>query len=88
MGPPHLKPQVPLGRVQGSPDLPDRTAAVPTEDFPLAPGNKVVFSSYPGTILSGDDFYILGSGLVSHPRLGSGRLGRLPGQQGPVLDAM
>ncbi|XP_003461406.1 putative phospholipase B-like 2 [Cavia porcellus] len=37
----------------------------PREDFPLAPGNKVVFSSYPGTILSGDDFYILGSGLVT-----------------------
>ncbi|XP_062942359.1 putative phospholipase B-like 2 [Cynocephalus volans] len=32
---------------------------------PPIPGNKVVFSSYPGTIFSGDDFYILGSGLVT-----------------------
>ncbi|KAM6166206.1 putative phospholipase B-like 2 [Erethizon dorsatum] len=37
----------------------------PREDYPLAPGNKVVFSSYPGTIFSADDFYILGSGLVT-----------------------
>ncbi|XP_004635999.1 putative phospholipase B-like 2 [Octodon degus] len=37
----------------------------PREDYPLAPGNKMVFSSYPGTIFSGDDFYILGSGLVT-----------------------
>lgn len=41
--------------------------ALPTEDSPLAPGNKVVFSSYPGTIFSCDDFYILGTGLVSPP---------------------
>uniref|UniRef100_A0A8C2VV43 Phospholipase B-like n=1 Tax=Chinchilla lanigera TaxID=34839 RepID=A0A8C2VV43_CHILA len=37
----------------------------PREDYPLAPGNKLVFSSYPGTLFSGDDFYILGSGLVT-----------------------
>ncbi|XP_053443374.1 putative phospholipase B-like 2 [Nycticebus coucang] len=37
----------------------------PHEDNPLVPGNKVVFSSYPGTIFSCDDFYILGSGLVT-----------------------
>ncbi|XP_015733652.1 putative phospholipase B-like 2 isoform X6 [Coturnix japonica] len=29
------------------------------------PGSVQVFSSYPGTIFSGDDFYILSSGLVS-----------------------
>lgn len=28
-----------------------------------------MFSSYPGTIFSGDDFYILSSGLVSGTRL-------------------
>uniref|UniRef100_A0A8C5V403 Phospholipase B-like n=1 Tax=Microcebus murinus TaxID=30608 RepID=A0A8C5V403_MICMU len=37
----------------------------PRDDDPLVPGNKVVFSSYPGTIFSCDDFYILGSGLVA-----------------------
>lgn len=37
----------------------------PTEEHPLIAGNNLVFSSYPGTIFSGDDFYILGSGLVS-----------------------
>ncbi|XP_045390713.1 putative phospholipase B-like 2 [Lemur catta] len=37
----------------------------PREDDPLVPGNKVIFSSYPGTIFSCDDFYILGSGLVT-----------------------
>ncbi|KAM7050690.1 putative phospholipase B-like 2 isoform 2-T2 [Molossus nigricans] len=37
----------------------------PQEHSPLAPGNKVVFSSYPGTIFSCDDFYVLGSGLVT-----------------------
>uniref|UniRef100_A0A8C0EHG7 Phospholipase B-like n=1 Tax=Bubo bubo TaxID=30461 RepID=A0A8C0EHG7_BUBBB len=31
----------------------------------LIPGSIQVFSSYPGTIFSGDDFYILSSGLVS-----------------------
>uniref|UniRef100_A0A8C6FRD0 Phospholipase B-like n=1 Tax=Moschus moschiferus TaxID=68415 RepID=A0A8C6FRD0_MOSMO len=36
----------------------------PQADYP-APGNKVIFSSYPGTIFSCDDFYILGSGLVT-----------------------
>lgn len=36
-----------------------------TEDAPPAPGNRLVFSSYPGTIFSCDDFYILASGLVS-----------------------
>uniref|UniRef100_G1PHR1 Phospholipase B-like n=1 Tax=Myotis lucifugus TaxID=59463 RepID=G1PHR1_MYOLU len=37
----------------------------PQEDSPLAPGNKLVFSSYPGTIFSCDDFYVLSSGLVT-----------------------
>ncbi|XP_026634188.1 putative phospholipase B-like 2 isoform X2 [Microtus ochrogaster] len=37
----------------------------PREEYPLIAGNTVVFSSYPGTIFSGDDFYILGSGLVT-----------------------
>ncbi|PNJ82548.1 putative phospholipase B-like 2 isoform X2 [Pongo abelii] len=37
----------------------------PRGDYPLVPGSKLVFSSYPGTIFSCDDFYILGSGLVT-----------------------
>uniref|UniRef100_A0A8C3X5I6 Phospholipase B-like n=1 Tax=Catagonus wagneri TaxID=51154 RepID=A0A8C3X5I6_9CETA len=37
----------------------------PHEDPTPAPGNRVIFSSYPGTIFSCDDFYILGSGLVT-----------------------
>lgn len=37
----------------------------PREEHPLIAGNNLVFSSYPGTIFSGDDFYILGSGLVT-----------------------
>ncbi|XP_047616478.1 putative phospholipase B-like 2 isoform X1 [Phacochoerus africanus] len=37
----------------------------PHEDPIPAPGNRVIFSSYPGTIFSCDDFYILGSGLVT-----------------------
>uniref|UniRef100_A0A8C0PJ68 Phospholipase B-like n=2 Tax=Canis lupus familiaris TaxID=9615 RepID=A0A8C0PJ68_CANLF len=37
----------------------------PQENSPLAPGNKLVFSSYPGTLFSCDDFYIMGSGLVT-----------------------
>lgn len=37
----------------------------PQEDYPPIAGNNLVFSSYPGTIFSGDDFYILGSGLVT-----------------------
>jgi hypothetical protein len=37
----------------------------PREDYPLVPGNKLVFSSYPGTIFSCDDFYMLSSGLVT-----------------------
>uniref|UniRef100_A0A2K5PKV1 Phospholipase B-like n=1 Tax=Cebus imitator TaxID=2715852 RepID=A0A2K5PKV1_CEBIM len=37
----------------------------PQGDYPLVPGSKLVFSSYPGTIFSCDDFYILGSGLVT-----------------------
>ncbi|XP_056384751.1 putative phospholipase B-like 2 [Hyla sarda] len=32
---------------------------------PLVPGFVQTFSSYPGTIFSGDDFYILSSGLVT-----------------------
>lgn len=45
--------------------LPDQLLHPPPEDYPLIAGNNLVFSSYPGTIFSGDDFYILGSGLVS-----------------------
>ncbi|KAM5237747.1 putative phospholipase B-like 2 [Ctenodactylus gundi] len=37
----------------------------PGDDSPLVPGHRQVFSSYPGTIFSGDDFYILSSGLVT-----------------------
>nr|XP_004668482.2 putative phospholipase B-like 2 [Jaculus jaculus] len=37
----------------------------PKEECPLIPGNNQVFSSYPGSIFSGDDFYILGSRLVT-----------------------
>uniref|UniRef100_A0A2K6S5I7 Phospholipase B-like n=1 Tax=Saimiri boliviensis boliviensis TaxID=39432 RepID=A0A2K6S5I7_SAIBB len=37
----------------------------PQGGYPLVPGSKLVFSSYPGTIFSCDDFYILGSGLVT-----------------------
>lgn len=29
------------------------------------PGYRQVFSSYPGVIMSGDDFYMISSGLVS-----------------------
>ncbi|KAJ8005677.1 hypothetical protein DPEC_G00120410 [Dallia pectoralis] len=34
-------------------------------DRDLVPGGTQAFSSYPGSIFSGDDFYILGSGLVT-----------------------
>ncbi|XP_006901078.1 PREDICTED: putative phospholipase B-like 2 [Elephantulus edwardii] len=37
----------------------------PQEDSPLVPSNNLVFSSYPGTIFSCDDFYVLSSGLVT-----------------------
>ncbi|XP_061115760.1 putative phospholipase B-like 2 [Conger conger] len=36
----------------------------PNDDTPI-PGGIQTFSSYPGTIFSGDDFYILSSGLVA-----------------------
>ncbi|XP_068594488.1 putative phospholipase B-like 2 [Brachionichthys hirsutus] len=36
----------------------------PLDNDPL-PGGVQAFSSYPGTIFSGDDFYIIGSGLVT-----------------------
>uniref|UniRef100_A0A8D0CEX0 Phospholipase B-like n=1 Tax=Salvator merianae TaxID=96440 RepID=A0A8D0CEX0_SALMN len=42
--------------------LPFRTSA---HSDTLIPGYAQTFSSYPGTIFSGDDFYILSSGLVS-----------------------
>ncbi|EHA97662.1 Putative phospholipase B-like 2 [Heterocephalus glaber] len=48
----------------------------PQEDHALAPGNKLVFSSYPGTIFSADDFYILGSGLEQHAGFPQGLLPR------------
>uniref|UniRef100_A0AAQ5ZQC6 Phospholipase B-like n=1 Tax=Amphiprion ocellaris TaxID=80972 RepID=A0AAQ5ZQC6_AMPOC len=38
--------------------------ASPSDNFPL-PGGTQAFSSYPGSIFSGDDFYILSSGLVT-----------------------
>jgi len=31
----------------------------------IIPGRKQSFSSYPGTMTSGDDFYMLSSGMVS-----------------------
>ncbi|XP_030316191.1 putative phospholipase B-like 2 isoform X1 [Calypte anna] len=42
--------------------LPFRTSAGGNSQIP---GSTQVFSSYPGTIFSGDDFYILSSGLVA-----------------------
>ncbi|XP_009976043.1 PREDICTED: putative phospholipase B-like 2, partial [Tauraco erythrolophus] len=42
--------------------LPFRTSAGGSSQIP---GSIQVFSSYPGTIFSGDDFYILSSGLVA-----------------------
>ncbi|XP_033924171.1 putative phospholipase B-like 2 [Melopsittacus undulatus] len=42
--------------------LPFRTSAAGNLQIP---GSIQVFSSYPGTIFSGDDFYILSSGLVA-----------------------
>lgn len=57
------------------PPAPHWAHSPPTEDPIPAPGNRVIFSSYPGTIFSCDDFYILGSGLVSHPLLSPFSLG-------------
>ncbi|XP_057267237.1 putative phospholipase B-like 2 [Pezoporus wallicus] len=42
--------------------LPFRTSGAGNAQIP---GSTQVFSSYPGTIFSGDDFYILSSGLVA-----------------------
>lgn len=52
-----------------------------TDSDPL-PGGTQAFSSYPGSIFSGDDFYILSSGLVravctSHEKTGSYLLGTM-----------
>lgn len=61
---PSGRPQGLLGGGAGAPLI---QHALSAEDSPLAPGNKVAFSSYPGTIFSCDDFYVLGTGLVSPP---------------------
>ncbi|NXW46451.1 PLBLB protein, partial [Nyctiprogne leucopyga] len=45
--------------------LPFRTSAGGVWGNSQIPGSIQVFSSYPGTIFSGDDFYILSSGLVA-----------------------
>ncbi|MGH0165024.1 UNVERIFIED_CONTAM: hypothetical protein FKN15_048196 [Acipenser sinensis] len=44
--------------------LPPPTLSVEAVDSPI-PGGVQAFSSYPGSIFSGDDFYILSSGLVT-----------------------
>ncbi|RXM99252.1 Phospholipase B-like protein B, partial [Acipenser ruthenus] len=44
--------------------LPPPTLSVEAADSPI-PGGVQAFSSYPGSIFSGDDFYILSSGLVT-----------------------
>lgn len=36
-----------------------------SSDKTVIPGHAQAFSSYPGRIFSGDDFYLLSSGLVS-----------------------
>lgn len=38
---------------------------LPKGTAPLIPGRSSSFSSYPGTLQSGDDFYVIGSGLVT-----------------------
>ena len=83
----------PYGLVRPAPTLPSfRLTLALAAESARAPGNKVIFSSYPGTIFSCDDFYILGSGLVSHllcyhsPPPGSfspGSLGAAGGQSPP-----
>ena len=30
----------------------------------MVPGSAMAFSSYPGSVVSGDDFYVVSSGLV------------------------
>lgn len=37
----------------------------PKKNAEIIPGRSTSFSSYPGTLQSGDDFYVISSGLVT-----------------------